>query len=317
MNIRIGNDIRMNLKFDGPYDFTKENIKSFKCYLINTALECGDCSCDKCDMPKRFPREPFPQYYTPTPYALHTCGKPMYHAYPRNSKFAYDDFGGYFHDYHWWPGYNGFGVEPRGFFPGRPFWGCREWWKHRCYDIVPFNCKDFRYTASYTIDGDNRATAYFPAEDQFMCGTYKLVVVISTYEHGWGEKNVHTFTIDYGEVFTLVDTSDGVSGDVTIDVSVNQTGEVMGYIGFSTATTADDLNFDDLQYYDNIYGSHSLSVDESNNYLWICSKDPIHGVTTSGAFYVPLEDPAVKNTYYCYRCPNALAPNSSFNINIR
>jgi len=77
MDIRIGNDIKMNLTLKGPNDFDKNNIKEVRCYLINTTLEDGCCCDGGCPIERRFPREPFPQYYMPTPYTLHGCGKPI------------------------------------------------------------------------------------------------------------------------------------------------------------------------------------------------------------------------------------------------
>ena len=206
----------MNLTVRGPQDFDRTNVKQLKCYLINTALEDLDNHCGVYESPKRFPREPFPQYYTPSTYTLHTCGKARYHTDPWNMKRHYDNFGGWFHDFHWWPGYRGFGVKPGKFSADADY----------CMPPVPvkhFDHKDFWYLAPHTVeDGENKISVYFPAEDQFMCGAYKLVVVAVVYESGWGRTNLHTYTIDYGEVFSLVEESDGLSGNVTLDVDVNK-----------------------------------------------------------------------------------------------
>jgi hypothetical protein len=55
-----------------------------------------------------------------------------------------------------------------------------------------------------------------------MCGDYKLVVVMVVYESGWGRCDLHTYTIDYGTVVTLVDDESGVDGNLTIDVDTNK-----------------------------------------------------------------------------------------------
>ena len=55
-----------------------------------------------------------------------------------------------------------------------------------------------------------------------MCGDYKLVVVVVKYESGWGRCDLHTYTIDYGTVVTLVDDACGVTGSITIDLDNNK-----------------------------------------------------------------------------------------------
>lgn len=79
--------------------------------------------------------------------------------------------------------------------------------------------ENFRYlAASRILEGKNKIQTYFPAQDQLICGDYKLVVVLVVYEAGWGRCDLHTYTIDYGTVFTLVDDDSAINGDVTIDV---------------------------------------------------------------------------------------------------
>ena len=53
------------------------------------------------------------------------------------------------------------------------------------------------------------------------CGVYKLVVQAMIYEPGWGRTDIHTYTIDYGDVIELVDDNIGISGDITVDVDTN------------------------------------------------------------------------------------------------
>jgi hypothetical protein len=33
------------------------------------------------------------------------------------------------------------------------------------------------------------------------CGVYKLIVQAMIYEPGWGRTDIHTYTMDYGDVF--------------------------------------------------------------------------------------------------------------------
>ena len=232
MNIRIGNDIRLNLTLSGIQDYNRANIKQLRCYLINTSLR--DYQPEPCAITKRYPREPFPQYYSTSPYSLRNCGKPTYHVDPWNVKRHYANFGP--DCYHWWPEYHGFGLKPGHFVPCDPCYGqaplpgkcpC----KGRCCGIgrrSPIDCpdphvdEDFTFLApSQVMNGENMIQVYFPAQDQFMCGDYKLVVVLVVYEAGWGRNNLHTYTIDKGVVFSLVDDETGMSGDLVVDVDNN------------------------------------------------------------------------------------------------
>nr|UWG30425.1 MAG: hypothetical protein [Bacteriophage sp.] len=38
-----------------------------------------------------------------------------------------------------------------------------------------------------------------------MCGIYQLIVVVETFVPGWGKRQLKTNTIDYGEIFEIVD----------------------------------------------------------------------------------------------------------------
>ena len=67
----------------------------------------------------------------------------------------------------------------------------------------------------------NGVIVYFPACDQKACGIYNLVVSITTFEPGWGNTDLRTYTIDYGSVIELVSDGTGVSGDIEIDVDTD------------------------------------------------------------------------------------------------
>jgi len=54
-----------------------------------------------------------------------------------------------------------------------------------------------------------------------MCGIYKLVVVLTVFEQGWGRHNLRTYTIDKGDVFELVDDNTGDSEAITINIDDN------------------------------------------------------------------------------------------------
>lgn len=212
MNIRIGNDIKVKFTIRGPQGFDKLNVKQMRVYFVNTAFENTDVDCA---IRKRFPKEPFPQFYTPSKYAIHGCGPWHYHCTPR--KIDYATFCPGFHDAHIWPYYNGFGITPDkfsnchcGLVSGKP--------KGDAFDPVFL-------APSKLVDGDNKAEAYFPAYDQIMCGPYKMVVVLVMYESGWARNDLHTYTIDYGVLFNIVDDETGTTGDIVID---GDTGELEG-----------------------------------------------------------------------------------------
>ena len=88
------------------------------------------------------------------------------------------------------------------------------------YDqVTGVNDDKFCYTAySRVLPKANTIQCYFPAKDQLFCGVYKLVVVAMMYEPGWGRTDLHTYTMDYGEVLNLVDDATGASGDIVLSV---------------------------------------------------------------------------------------------------
>ena len=237
MKIRIGNDIRLNLTLKGPKNYDSTNIKSLKCYFINTSL------CDFCN---------------PCRGELRGCGcgRPCYHVEPCNMCNCHKPCGHL--KYPYTPADPAFGQGPLRPNYGHCFHGCcchkdfdnycrYGFMDHRakchphgcgfchccdkCAEFTPYfrpgYCdmihthfeENFRYlAASRILEGKNKIQTYFPAQDQLICGDYKLVVVLVVYEAGWGRCDLHTYTIDYGTVFTLVDDDSAINGDVTIDV---------------------------------------------------------------------------------------------------
>lgn len=224
--IRIGNDIVFNVALDTNRKFDSVNIKSIKCVLINTTL-CGHCH-------HRFPCEPKCDEYKPNCCNLNTCG---YHTYNHDPHFC-PSFGHYhdgmwrghcycdpFHPHHFWGEYPGFGIVP-GFYHNH--YHCRfgrDFCPHMDYFVpVGHVHRDPHHyicpvKALYT---KNRFQAYFPAEDQLRLGTYKMVVVAQVYEPGYKLNDLRTITIDHENLFELVDSSDGATGDVILTVGTNK-----------------------------------------------------------------------------------------------
>lgn len=211
-NIRIGNDIKVQFTIDDSKDFNKMNIKQIRVYFVNQTL-------DNTQPPiKRFPLEPFPQFYEPTKYTLHGCGRFEYNVNPCYNKCEYYMGAPGFNDAHLWPYYNGFGVKPDHFVD------CCN-----CPCCRPNNCPEEDpniFLAPSTIEEkEGHVAAYFPAHEQIIAGEYKMVVVLTLYETGWGTQNLHTYTIDYGTLFNLVVDETGESGDIIIDINPKEAPE--------------------------------------------------------------------------------------------
>lgn len=207
--IRIGNDIRLNLTLRGPRTYDRANIKQLKCYFVNTSmLDCfqADCQhycrqCDKCVQRCR---------------CIAKCDYPKYHVLPHccyhdccNNDFRCSHYFGCMPDPHGCNHAAGSCILPP---------KCKK----------PYNavnccaCDDFTYLAySRVLQKANAIQCYFPANDQSFCGIYKLIVQVIVYEPGWGRTDLHTYTIDYGDVIELVDDNTGVSGDITVDVDAD------------------------------------------------------------------------------------------------
>ena len=187
--IRIGNDVRLNITLKGQRVYDSSNVKELRCYLINTEYQNeSKCSCKN-------------------QYLLHQCGCPSYHVLPCDRHACF----------------NHSCRTP--LFPPLPMWRPIEQQKPKkcCVDFVDPNAPDeYKYLApSKMTSKQNGAIVYFPACDQKMLGTYKLVVVVVTFEPGWGRTDLRTYTIDYGSVLELVDSDQAVSGDITIDVDTD------------------------------------------------------------------------------------------------
>ena len=214
--IRIGNDVRLNLTLRGPRTYDQANIKQLKCYLINTSMldyfpvDCfcckhvHGCGCvnDRCGHPK-YHALPHCRYYD-------CCHNDFYHP-----DCCHDCFHHCSHDFHCM-------LDPHGCNPAAGP-GILPPKYNKPYDAVNCcACEDFTYLAySRVLPKANSIQCYFPAKDQMFCGVYKLIVQAMIYEPGWGRTDLHTYTMDYGDVFQLVDDKTGASGDITIDADTD------------------------------------------------------------------------------------------------
>lgn len=168
--IRIGNDIRVQTTLHELTDFDATMIKQLRCYFIPKSDDNVN---------------PFPQTYDPAQYNICNCGKPMYNVFPCNIDAP-----------HWFPGYNGFGVNS-----------------------TPFMSVKREYLApSRLLAEQNKIEAYFHAADQKLLGEYKVVIVLTLYQTGWGTDNLRTYTIDKGVVFALTSDNQDIDTDTVIDL---------------------------------------------------------------------------------------------------
>ena len=231
--IRIGNDVMLNLTLKGSKTYDQANIKELRCFLINTTVSDYDPLAFDCCAP----------HSCHNPYSLHQCGCPSYHVKP-----TYLACGDHCHDCH--AAHNVHtGCNPaQGSGCLRPNYGhpfhCDDHHCHGCYNhldqclhcdehcahfgpmgcdiVAPYLSPAFKYLApSKVLPKKNQIQVYFPAKDQHMCGDYKLIVCVVVFEPGWGRCDLHTYTIDYGEVIQLVDDSTAAQGDITVDVDTD------------------------------------------------------------------------------------------------
>lgn len=285
MNVRIGNDICLYVNLLGNKNLDAVNINSIEAFLINTtkwqdlmdeqyresALMQDEYNCrkDRIKFVSRFPVEPhFPGFH-PTPYDVCCTGHPCYHQRP----IPYI------------PIYHGYGVHPHTFERGcfgpcawhtnhphhlhhhcEPHtWGCDD--MHDVIDRAGVKFMDMqrqydrcRFLAPVeATDSKNKIKVYFPAQAQIYTGTYKLVLVAKVYEPGYCKDNLRTITIDYENVFTLVNSSDqGCDGNITIRVGTNKLyaediRQIHAFEDEYTIVVDDELKLGDRDYTGKLY----------------------------------------------------------------
>lgn len=184
--VRIGNDVRIQFNLYGLQDFDQTNVKELRCYAVK--VEENDKAEEKatCEVLKRWPHEPHCHGFEPTPYSINACGpSPCYFVRPIHPLCCELPH----HHHHFEPGVRAYRMPAR---------------------FIKVNG---------TIK--NHAECYFKAQDQICTGLFKLVVVAVVYEEGWNKDNMHTYTIDYGNVFELVDDESCNNKDITVNVRIN------------------------------------------------------------------------------------------------
>lgn len=179
--IRIGNDVVVRTSLDEFETNDKLKIKTLQCLFIKQEYD-NKSDNDMC--------------YEPSQYVYGCCGCFNYNAAVFNNGYNMPCT---LRDPHWFPGYNGFGVNSN-----------------------KFNCPK-EYQSDVRVF-DNYVESYFPAKDQKL-GIFKVVFVAQVYTTGWGMNDLKTITIDKGELFTLVDSAEESTTDGLIDLTDGQSGD--------------------------------------------------------------------------------------------
>ena len=179
--IRIGNDVVVRTSLDEFETNDKLKIKTLQCLFIKQEYD-NKSDNNMC--------------YEPSQYVYGCCGCCNYNAAVFNNGYNMPCT---LRDPHWFPGYNGFGVNSN-----------------------KFNCPK-EYQSDVRVF-DNYVESYFPAKDQKL-GIFKVVFVAQVYTTGWGMNDLKTITIDKGELFTLVDSAEESTTDGLIDLTDGQGGD--------------------------------------------------------------------------------------------
>lgn len=176
--IRIGNDVVVRTSLDEFETNDKLKIKTLQCLFIKQEYD-NKSDNDMC--------------YEPSQYVYGCCGCCNYNVAVFNNGYNMPCT---LRDPHWFPGYNGFGVNSN-----------------------KFNCPK-EYQSDVRVF-DNYVESYFPAKDQKL-GIFKVVFVAQVYTTGWGMNDLKTITIDKGELFTLVNSAEESTTDGLIDLTDGQ-----------------------------------------------------------------------------------------------
>lgn len=187
MDIRIGNDIRIDVTLENLGIRDIEDIVSVECLLTNTTHK-PDPHVDKL-IPNHHVNH-HASLHHPSKYSIVACGAPTYNVYPYNS-LAHHFF-----------------VVPK--LCGTCF--------HHDFDHHPHHLspeKKLIHADVYLSKDDSSIHMYYPAKDQ-LCGKHELTLIVTTTQQEWGHDRMHTCTFDYGSVFKVVKDEFGECGSIII-----------------------------------------------------------------------------------------------------
>lgn len=178
------------------------------------------------------------KYYEPSEYTYGCCGCDKYNVPVYNNGYGMFCTAG---DPHWFPTYNGFGV-------------CSPKFKYLCNE----------YSAAVKVF-DSYIEAYMPAKEQKV-GTYKVVFIATIYQDGWGIDNLKTVTIDEGELFSLINSSDsGIYEDGLIDLTLLDIDNIYCDTQYKFIEKS-TYKFGDVDYDNNIYQIQFTLKGSQNKY---------------------------------------------------
>jgi hypothetical protein len=159
-------------------------------------------------------------------------------------------------------------------------------------------------------EGMGQVVVLFPAEAQKRCGTYKLVIKAKIYQPGYSMiGNLRTITMDYDDVFTLVEDSSQADSDATIVIENEHeihVEEVKAYgdddviLGQSKDITIDVLptlaTDKRIAYYINGTASISNKTDHGYTVTGTSIADPFSGKETTTVTAISVDDPSKSAT---------------------
>ena len=227
MKVRIGNDIALNIHLSQKYIQDPINIKNVQCIVVPAG--------GTADTP-----------FSPSNYDINRCGLPVYHVSP-----CCDGIRSCCNTSYSMQPYNGFGVNIQ---------------KGQAYFVDSCQCGDSACRLSVkSLGTPDSFMAFFPAYDQHILGSYKLVVVAELYQPGYDYSNLRTVTIDYPDVFELVSSTE--EADAWTSVSIQ--------VGNGSDPTITDICVSPASITDVIAGNLGMivatvcpSTNSNQNFLW-------------------------------------------------
>lgn len=245
MKVRIGNDIRLKVRINAnvnlwrfgdafPVQFNtgNTNIQFANVYFVNATL--------KAELEKeykrknrfigRFPIEPFVDEFEPSAYNIHSTGYPKYKAFVFNE-------------------YKGFGVNP-----------C---WKNT-FPIKEVDAVEYLACTERTSN-PGEIIATFPAEAQLKVGKYDMIIVAKIFAPGY-MNNVRTITLDYKNVFELVNSLSESDTDIPTDIDIDDP---------TTEPEVSDVT--DVYVVSGQYRNNSINIKRNDNRTINIDVSPISG----------------------------------------
>ena len=180
MDIKIGNDIRLNFDMSKFGATSISDISKITCLLVNISPKCS--------------HEQFPSA-GPTQYTIRDCGFPTYNVpvmYPHH------------HHSHMCP------IGPKGCPEVRNCGFCVKdgWVDHHTYATT---CME------EVQDGEVKAASFlFPGHAQKHKGEYVVILNVEVFEYDSQLTNTHSYSFNYGVRFSLCNHPQATSGDIVI-----------------------------------------------------------------------------------------------------